>query len=176
MISIPVSIGAHARLARASRWLCILGYVALAIGMAWTTLSGHRQAQAILKDAVTVQVPVQLERIEEQRGRKGRVSHAYHFTYRFQARGADHQGHFSTSEDNAAPYLEEGAHVAVAYARADPARFERLERLQGQQRLGAVLGRLTVGVLLLGVLVLVVYLLLTRKVFVVRSSSVAAVG
>ncbi|MEG2803171.1 DUF3592 domain-containing protein [Stenotrophomonas sp.] len=175
MISIPVSDTAHARLSNAARWLCILGYVILAIVFAWSALSGHRQAQAILADAVTVQVPVQLDHVEESR-RKGRVSHTYHFRYQFAVDGVDRVGEFSTSEDNASPYLEDGAAVAVAYARTDPARFERLDRLQGQQSLGAVLGRLSMGVVMLGVLVFVVYLLLTRKLFVVRPSSITAAG
>ncbi|MCS4236047.1 DUF3592 domain-containing protein [Stenotrophomonas sp. BIGb0135] len=173
MISIPVSDTSHARLTRAARWLCILGYVGLAIGFAWTALSGHRQAQAILKDPVSVQVPVQLDHIEESR-RKGRVSHTYQFRYQFVVDGVARHGEFSTSEDNATPYLEDGAQVEVAYARADPARFERMDRLQGQKDLGAVLGRLSVGVVLLGVLAFVVFLLLTRKLFVVRQPHAAS--
>lgn len=168
MISIPVSDRSHARIRRFSLWLCTLGYAALALGFAWAALSGHRNAEAILKDAVTVQAPVQLDRIDEHR-RKGRVSHEYQFQYRFNVDGVAHTGTFATSEDSAAPYLEEGALVRVAYSRAQPARFDRLERLQSQQRLGAVLGRLSVGILLLGVLAFVVYLLLTRKLFVPRA-------
>ncbi len=174
MISIPVSDTSHARIRRFSRWLCTIGYAVLALGFAWTALSGHRNAEAILKDAVTVQAPVQLDRIDEHR-RKGRVSHEYQFQYQFSVDGVAHTGTFTTSEDNAAPYLEEGAQVHVAYSRAQPARFDRLERLQSQQRLGDVLGRLSVGVLLLGVLVFVVYLLLTRKLFVPRAPAAAAV-
>lgn len=175
MISIPVSNTAHARLTHGARWLCSIGYVVLAIGFAWSALSGHRQAQAILKDPVTVEVPVQLEHVEESR-RKGRVSHQYRFGYQFSVDGTEHRGAFATSEDNAAPYLTDGAQVQVAYARADPARFDRLARLQNQQSLGAVLGRLSVGVALLGVLAFVVYLLLTRKLFVPRQPPVAAHG
>lgn len=175
MISIAVSNTVHARLTRGARWLCCIGYVVLAIGFAWSALSGHRQAQAILKDAVTVQVPVQLEHVEESR-RKGRVSHQYQFRYQFSVDGVEHTGSFATAEDNAAPYLQDGAQVEVAYARADPARFERLDRLQSQQGLGAVLGRLSVGVVLLGVLVFVVYVLLTRKLFVPRQPAAAAHG
>jgi hypothetical protein len=174
MISIPVSDTAHARLSQAARWLCILGYVVLAVVFSWSALSGHRQAQAILKDAVSVQVPVQLDHIAESR-RKGRVSHTYQFRYQFVVDGVARDGEFSTSEDNAAPYLRDGAQVEVAYARADPSRFERMDRLQGQKRLGAVLGRLSVGVVMLGVLAFVVFLLLTRKLFVVRQpASVSA--
>ncbi|MFN4161680.1 MAG: DUF3592 domain-containing protein [Stenotrophomonas sp.] len=174
MISIPVSATSHARLTQAARWLCILGYVVLAVVFSVSALSGHRQAEAILKDAVSVQVPVQLDHIEESR-RKGRVSHTYQFRYQFVVDGVAREGEFSTSEDNAAPYLREGAQVEVAYARVDPSRFERMDRLQGQKSLGAVLGRLSVGVVLLGVLVFVVFLLLTRKLFVVRQpASVSA--
>lgn len=172
MIRIPVSETSHARLASASRWLCSVGYVVLAIGVAWSALGGHRTAQAILKDAVTVQVPVQLDHIEESR-RKGRVSQTYHFRYTFNVDGREHVGTFSTSEDSAGPYLQDDAQVQVAYARAQPTRFERLQRLQAQQDLGAVLGRLSLGVVLLGVLAWVVHLLLTRRLFVVRAAATA---
>lgn len=173
MISIPVSDTSHARLARASRWLCAIAYVVVAAVFALSALSGHRQAQAILADAVTVMAPVQLDRIEESR-HKGRVSHEYQFAYTFSVDGVEHTGHFSTAEANAAPYLEDQAQVEVAYARADPARFERLERLQSQKDLGPVLGRLCVGLLLLVVLTFVVHLLLTRRLFVRRAPAVPA--
>lgn len=169
MISIPVSDTSHARLIRVSRWLCIAAYAVLAGVFALSAFSGYRQAQAILKDAVTVQAPVHLDRIEEKHGRKGRVSHEYQFRYEFSADGQTHTGHFATSEDNAAPYLEEGRMISVAYARGEPSRFERLERLEGQKGLGAVLGRLMVALALLAVLAFVVHLLITRKLFVVRA-------
>jgi hypothetical protein len=173
MISIPVSATSHARLSNASRWLCILGYVVVAIFFAWSAISGHRQAEAILKDAVTVQAPVRLDNIEEHR-RKGRVSLKYHFSYTFNVDGKDYRGEFSTAEDSATPYLEEGAEVTVAYARRDPGQFERLERLQGQQGLGAVLGRVAVALLMLAVLAFVVHLLLTRKLFVRQEPALPA--
>lgn len=165
MISIPVSGTTHARLARASRWLCSLACVGVATVFVLSALSGHRQAQAILGDAVTVMAPVHLDRVEESR-RKGRVSHEYQFSYDFTANGKRHRGQFATSEANATPYLGDQAQVEVAYARADPSRFERLDRLRSQKDLGPVLGRLMVGLLLLVVLAWVLHLLLTRRLFV----------
>lgn len=173
MISIPVSDTSHARLSRASRWLCSIGYAVLAVFFAWSALSGHREAEAILKDAVTVQAPVQVDHIEEKR-RKGRVSYQYHFRYDFEANGVTHTGHFATSEDNAAPYLEEEPQVTVAYSRTDPSRFERLDRLEGQKGLGPVLGRVVVALGMLAILAFVVHLLLTRKLFVRQAPAVAA--
>jgi len=174
MISIPVSDTSHARLSRASRWLCSIGYALLAVFFAWSALSGHREAQAILKDAVTVQAPVQVDHIEEKR-RKGRVSYQYHFRYAFTADGVPYTGQFTTSEDNAAPYLGDEPQVAVAYSRADPARFDRLERLEGQKGLGSVLGRVVVALGMLAILAFVVHLLLTRKLFV-RQTPAASAG
>jgi hypothetical protein len=173
MISIPVSDTSHHRLSRASRWVCSIGYACLAVFFAWSALSGHREAQAILKDAVTVQAPVQVDHIEEKR-RKGRVSYQYHFRYDFAVDGVPYIGHFATSEDNAAPYLEDEPHVAVAYSRADPSRFERLDRLEGQKSLGSVMGRVLVALGMLAVLAFVVHLLVTRKLFVRQVPAVAA--
>jgi len=173
MISIPVSDTSHARLSRASRWLCSIGYAVLAVFFAWSALSGHREAEAILKDAVTVQAPVQVDHIEEKR-RKGRVSYQYHFRYDFEANGVTHTGTFSTSEDNAAPYLGDEPQVTVAYARADPSHFERLDRLEGQKSLGSVLGRVIVALGMLAILAFIVHLLLTRKLFVRQTPAVSA--
>lgn len=169
MIRIPVSDTAHAQLTRASRWLCAIAFVGIAAVFSISALGGYRQAQAILKDAVTVQVPVQLDNIEEQHGRRGRVTHDYHFRYRFEANGVAHDGRFTTSEANAAAYLGEQAQVTIAYARNDPSRFERVQRLQNQKGLGAVLGRLLVALALMALLMFVVHLLLTRKLFVRRA-------
>lgn len=169
MISIPVSDTSHARLVRVSRWLCIAAYVVLAGVFAVSAFSGYRQAQGILKDPVTVQAEVHLDGIEEKRGRKGRVSSEYRFRYAFTADGTPYTGHFETSEDNAAPYLEAGRQISVSYARANPARFERTERLEGQKGLSAVLGRLMVALAMLAVLAFVVHLLITRKLFVPRA-------
>lgn len=173
MISIPVSDTSHARLSRASRWLCSIGYAVLAIIFASSALSGHRQAEAILKDAVTVQAPVQVDHIEEKR-RKGRVSYQYHFRYDFEVNGVTHKGEFATSEDNATPYLGDAPQVTVAYSRADPSRFERLDRLEGQKGLGAVLGRVVAALGMLAVLAFVLHLLLTRKLFVRQTAAVPA--
>ncbi|MDF2819276.1 MAG: hypothetical protein K0S73_3216 [Stenotrophomonas rhizophila] len=174
MISIPVSDTSHARLSRVSRWLCSIGYAFLAVFFAWSALSGHRQAEAILKDAVTVQAPVQVDHIEEKR-RKGRVSYQYHFRYDFSVDGVEYTGHFSTSEDNATPYLGEAPQVDVAYARSNPAQFDRLDRLEGQKGLGSVLGRVIVALGMLAILAFVVHLLVTRKLFVRQAPALPAV-
>lgn len=173
MISIPVSASSHARLSNASRWLCTIGYVVIALFFAWSSISGHREAEAILKDAATVQAPVKLENIEEHR-RKGRVSLKYHFSYTFNVDGKDYRGEFSTAEDSATPYFGEDAEVTVAYARNDPSHFDRLERLQNQQGLGSVLGRVAVALGMLAVLAFVVHLLLTRKLFVRQEPALPA--
>lgn len=173
MISIPVSAASHSRFVRVSRWLCVIGYLVAAVIFVTSAISGHNQAQAILKDAVTVQAPVKLDNIEETR-RKGRTSLKYHFSYTFEANGVPYKGEFMTAEDSADQYLEEDAQVQVAYARNNPANFERAERLQGMRGLGAVLGRLCVALGMLAILAFVVHLLLTRKLIVPREPALPA--
>lgn len=172
MISIPVSDTSHARITRVSRWLCVAAYVVAVVVFAASALSGHNRAQAILKDAVMVQAPVTLDNIEESR-RKGRVSLKFHFSYAFEVDGKPYVGHFSTSEDNATPYLGD-AQVQVAYSRSNPANFERADRLQAMQGLGAVLGRLVVALGMMAVLAFVLHLLLTRKLFVRQEPALPA--
>ncbi len=173
MISIPVSAASHTRFVRVSRWLCVVGYLIAAAVFVTSAISGHNQAQAILKDAVMVQAPVKLDNIEESR-RKGRTTLKYHFSYTFEANGVPYKGEFMTAEDSADKYLEEDAQVQIAYARSNPANFERADRLQGMQGLGAVLGRLCVALGMLAILAFVVHLLLTRKLIVPREPALPA--
>lgn len=169
MISIPVSEKSHAVLRTLSKWLCLATFVVVAAFFGLSGFAGYRQANAILKDHSVVDAPVHLDDIEEKRGRKGRVSHIYHFGYAFEAGGNSYEGTFETSEDNATPYMEEGASVRVAYANAQPSRFERLETLERSKSLGAVLRRLAVALAMLGVLIFVAHLLITRRLFVAQA-------
>jgi hypothetical protein len=103
------------------------------------------------------------------------VSYQYHFRYDFSVDGVEYTGHFSTSEDNATPYLGETPQVDVAYARSNPAQFDRLDRLEGQKGLGSVLGRVIVALGMLAILAFVVHLLVTRKLFVRQAPALPAV-
>lgn len=168
MISIPISETSHAIVRTLSKWLCVAAFIVVAGSFGLSGIAGYRQASAILKDYSVVEAPVHLDSIEEHSGRKGRVSHSYHFRYTFEAGGKEYAGTFETSEDNARPYVHYGSSVRVAYANADPARFERLQKLEGNSRLGPILQRLLVALILLGVLSFVVHLLITRRLFVAQ--------
>lgn len=168
MISIPVSFNTHLKLSRLSKWLCIAAFVVFGGMLGLSGISGYLQASTILKDHSVVSAPVQLKEIEEQRGRKGRVSYTYHFTYTFNAAGKPRTGAFSTSESNATPYMEEEATVRVAYSNRDPSNFERLSTLESHKGLGAVLKRLLIALVFAAVLALVAHLLITRRLFVIH--------
>ena len=171
MISIPVSPASHRRLCTVSKWLCLTAYVLVVLVFSLSGLGNYRKANAILKDHAVVSAPVELDSIEEKRGRKGRVSNQYHFTYAFDANGVTHHGSFTTSEDNATPYLEDDATVEIAYSRSEPARFERLSLLENNKGLGSVLTRLCISLLLMAVLAFVAHLLITRKLFVAQQEA-----
>ena len=87
------------------------------------------------------------------------------------ANGVTHHGSFTTSEDNATPYLEDDATVEIAYSRSEPARFERLSLLENNKGLGSVLTRLCISLLLMAVLAFVAHLLITRKLFVAQQEA-----
>ncbi len=171
MISIPVSATSHQRLSIVSKWLCLAAYVVVVLVFSLSGLGNYRKANAILKDHAVVSAPVELDSIEENRGRKGRVSHEYHFSYAFEAGGTTHHGSFSTSESNASRYLDEGATVEIAYAKSEPARFERLSMLENNKSLSGVLTRLCISLLLMAVLAFIVHLLITRKLFVTKQEA-----
>ncbi|MGB3392027.1 MAG: DUF3592 domain-containing protein [Stenotrophomonas sp.] len=173
MISIPVPPSSHRRLATVSKWLCLAAYVVVVLVFSLSGLDNYRKSSAILKDHAVVSAPVELDSVEENRGRKGRVSHQYHFNYAFEAGGVTHHGSFTTSEGNASPYLDEGATVQIAYSRSEPARFERLSLLENNKSLGSVLTRLCIGLILMALLAFVVHLLITCKLFVARPEATA---
>lgn len=168
MISIPVSPASHQRLSTASKWLCAIGYVLLALLFSLSGLSSYRKANAILKDHAVVSAPVELESIEEKSGRKGRVSYEYHFNYAFEVDGVPYRDTFSTSESNASRYQDDGATVEIAYSRTDPSNFERLTLLENNKDLGAVVRRLLLAMAFAAVLAFFAHLLITRKLFVAR--------
>lgn len=171
MISIPVSPISHRRLSNASKWLCLVAYVVVVLVFSLSGLGNYRKANAILMDHAVVSAPVELDSIEEKRGRKGRVTNQYHFNYAFDANGVTHRGSFTTSEANADRYLEDGATVEIAYSRSEPTRFERLSLLENNKSLGGILTRLCISLLLMAVLAFIVHLIITRKLFVTQQET-----
>lgn len=172
--NIPVSESAHARISSVSMWLCIAALVVFTTVLAWSGFNGWRQASAILKDHSVVVAPVKLEDIEEKSGRKGRTTYTYHFSYTFEAGGTTHTGTFSTSESNSERYMEEDATVKVAYANAEPSRFERLDRLEANKSLGSVLKRWLITLVISGVLAFAAHQIITRRLFVVDPPATTA--
>ncbi|WP_454831045.1 hypothetical protein [Pseudoxanthomonas wuyuanensis] len=168
MISIPVSAAAHANIGKISRFLCFAAFLFFAAMLTYGAIGGYFSSNAILKDHSVVTAPVTLEDIEEERGRKGRKSYTYHFSYAFDAGGQTRQGQFSTSEGNSIPYMDDGATVEVAYANGDPSRFDRLQRLQSQSGLGGMIVRLVVALPVSALLAFIVHLLIVGRLFVIK--------
>lgn len=168
MLSFKIEPLAHARLSHWSGRLFLLAFVVCAAWLAYTALSNYRLAGQIMSDHSVVSAPVTVASITEESGRKGRTSLMYHFSYTFEVKGHLYQGSFSAIESNAGPYLGENVSVEVAYSNADPARFDRLERLQDQAAMGGLLGRLAFAVLGSALLALILHLLVVAKLFVPR--------
>lgn len=168
MISIPVSNPAHTSITKVSKVLCFAAFLLGTAVLVSGAVAGYLRSNAILKDHSVVTAPVTLEEIEEKSGRKGRVSYTYHFSYSFEAAGQTHKGSFSTSESNSLPYMEDGATVQVAYANAEPSRFDRLDRLQGQSGLGGMITKLLVALPVSALLAFIVHLLIVGRLFVVK--------
>lgn len=170
MISFSVKPETHAAISRWSKRFFVVVFLAGAGLLAYMGLDGYRQANGILRDHATVNVPVELVEITEERGRKGRTRLMYHFGYAFEADGGQHQGRFTTSQSNAEPYLQDGATIDVAYARADPSRFDRLSRLESQSGFGRLLVRLLVAVAGAALIATLMHLLLVAKLIVPRAA------
>jgi len=168
MISFKVKPQNHERISRWSKRFFVLVFLAGAAMLGLSGVESYRHANSILADHTIVTVPVELVQINQERGRKGRKKNTYHFGYAFEAGGRQHTGHFTTSESNAEPYLDDGATVEVAYANADPSRFDRLKRVQGQSGFGGLLMRLLVAVLGAAFIAFVLHMLLVAKLIVPR--------
>ena len=104
MISIPVSAAAHANIGKISRFLCFAAFLFFAAMLTYGAIGGYFSSNAILKDHSVVTAPVTLEDIEEERGRKGRKSYTYHFSYAFEAGGQAHHGHGGLEYDGLPPH------------------------------------------------------------------------
>lgn len=168
MISFKVKPENHVAISRWSRRFFMVVFVVGAAMLAYMGIDGYRHANSILRDHATVTVPVDLVDITEERGRKGRTKTVYHFGYAFEAGGERHEGHFSTSESNADPYLADDATIEVAYANADPSRFDRLSRLESQAGVGSLMVRLLVALAGAALIAFVLHMLVVAKLIVPR--------
>jgi hypothetical protein len=176
MISFKVKPENHAVISRWSKRFFMVVFVAGAALLSFMGIDDYRQANAILGDHGTVTVPVELVDITEERGRKGRTKTMYHFGYSFEAGGQRHEGHFSTSESNADPYLADDATIEVAYANADPSRFDRLSRLESQSGFGSLIVRMLVALAGAAFVAFVLHMLLVGKLIVAREAEPAPAG
>ncbi|CAG4968923.1 DUF3592 domain-containing protein [Novilysobacter luteus] len=168
MISFKMAPENHAKLSRLSKKFFMVVFVVGAALLAYKGVESYRYANSILADHTVVTVPVVLVDVSEERGRKGRTRNMYNFGYVFEADGREYEGSFTTSESNADPYLADLATIDVAYTNADPSRFDRLERLQGQAGFGSLMMRLLVAISGAALLAGLMHLLLVAKLIVPR--------
>ena len=168
MISFKVKPENHVAISRWSKRIFMVVFLAGAGLLAYQGIDSYRHATAILRDHATVNVPVELEDITEERGRKGRTKRMYHFGYTFEADGQQYVGQFTTSESNAEPYAQDHATIDIAYAKADPSRFDRLSRLQSQSGFGGLLMRLLVAVAGAALVAFLMHMLVVAKLIVPR--------
>ncbi|MDH5825042.1 hypothetical protein QFW77_18915 [Luteimonas sp. RD2P54] len=168
MISFKLEPGNHAALSCWSKRFFQVAFVVAAGVLTFMGVEGYREARSILADHSVVNVPVELEAITEESGRRGRTKHMFEFGYAFEVDGRQYHGAFSTSESNAQKYLGDGVTIDVAYSNADPARFDRLDRLQGMGGAGSLLKRMAIALLGAAFLAFVMHMLLVAKLFVPR--------
>jgi hypothetical protein len=168
MLSFKLKPENHAGLSRWSKRLFFVVFVVAAGVLMFSGIDSYRHANSILRDHSVVTAPVEFVEVTEERGRKGRRKDMYHFGYSFEVDGQTHEGRFTTSESNAGPYLADGATLKVAYANADPANFDRLQRLQGLSGFGGLLVRMLIAVGGAALLAGLMHLLVVAKLFVPR--------
>ncbi|NZA25699.1 DUF3592 domain-containing protein [Luteimonas sp. SJ-92] len=168
MISFKLEPDNHAALSRWSKRFFQVVFVLAAGVLMFMGIDGYREASSILADHSVVNVPVELEGIDEERGRRGRTRHMFDFGYAFEVDGTQYRGAFTTSESNAEKYLGDGTTIDIAYSNADPARFDRLDKLQGMAGAGSLVKRMAIAVLGAAFLAFVMHMLLVAKLFVPR--------
>lgn len=161
MIAFQVAPTTYRALSRWSRQAFTALFVVIAVWLTAGAASGYLHANTILQDHGIAVVPV------TQTGQARDSAGGHHFAYRFAVQGKCYRGGFLAHDDDASQYLDPAATVQIAYANADPARFERLDRLRSQGEAGGVLTRLAVEVPAAAVLMYLLHLVLTR-LFVAR--------
>lgn len=170
MISFKVKPENHVAVSRWSKRFFMVVFVIGAGLLAFMGIDGYRHAHSILGDHATVTVPVELVDVTEERGRKGRTKTMFHFGYAFEAGGQQHTGQFTTSESNAGAHLAEDATIEVAYANADPSRFDRLSRLESQAGVGSLLVRLLASLAGAALIAFIMHIMLVGKLIVPRET------
>ncbi len=167
MLSFKVSESTHQTIAITTKYLCYIGYIGGLVFFAYTMISNYRQAGMILDDPVITTAAVTLDDVTVEKGRKGRRTETYHFTYAYQVEGETFEQSFTTSESNADQYLDDES-VEIAYAKNDPTLSGKLKRLEKNHSLTSILWRFALAFFLLMFLVYAVYMLITAKLFVNR--------
>lgn len=173
MLSFKISPAAHQKVSRVSRIICTLFAIGFVVVMCLTAIGDHLRAKRILADHSVVSAPLALDNVTEERGRRGRTKEMYHFTYQFQVKGQPYIGRFDVAGSNVDNYPE-GTVLQIAYSNADPAHFDRLERLQDLSKTSGMFTRLGVGVLGAALIAFIIHLLATRRLFVPREEPAGA--
>lgn len=155
MIAFKVAPSRHQCVSRWSHRALLAAFIVVAVWLLANAASGYIRANTILRDHGVVVVPVQPA---AQVGRDGE----HFFAYRFAVQGKCYSGGFAIDHDHAAPYLDPAATVQIAYANAEPSRFDRLDRLRDEGEAGGVLTRLAVEVPATAALAYLLHFVLTR--------------
>lgn len=170
MLSFKVKKSTHQTISSATKYLCYTAYIGGLVFFAYTMFSNYRQAGMILDDPVITTAAVTLDDVTVEKGRKGRRTETYHFTYAYEVGGETFEQSFTTSESNAAKYLDQES-VEIAYAKSQPALSGKRQQLEKNHSIGSILWRFALAFFLLMFLVYAVYMIITAKLFVVRDAS-----
>lgn len=157
MIAFKIAPSKHQCVSRWSHRTLLAAFLVVAAWLLADAASGYVRANTILRDHGVVVVPVTPA---SQRERDG----GHFFAYRFAVHGKCYRGGFVTDADHAAQYLDPAATVQIAYANAEPGRFERLEHLRAKGETGGVLTRLAVEVPAAAAMAYLLHFVLTRLV------------
>ncbi len=165
MISFKLSQETHATFSMVVKKLLWAVYFIGLIFFAYTGLQGYQRAIEIMSNHETVDATLIFEGTSVERKKKHDVI-SYHFLYQFTVDDKQYSKPFSTSEDNATEYLDKKS-IMIAYSRTDPSDNEILSKLKRNSDFMSWLKRFLVIIPLFGFLTFAIYILLTKKVFVV---------
>ena len=165
MLKFKVKDSTHQNISVFTKYLCILGFIGSIIFFGYSMFKNYQEASTILSDSVVLDAALSLDDISQERGRKGRTTETYHFSYSYTVNDQEFSKSFTSSESNADKYIDSQT-VQIAYAKSNPALSGKVDQLERNSSISSLLWRGAIGIFGLMFIAALIFGLITSVIFV----------